>query len=265
MELSKQFTYKNGRSSSDSSCRVEYFGVFDGEPDVSGWNKSTVDYAIKYSEKLKNFISSRIIKYSDSVIDDTDELYQEVLLELYKAEDFRAFDLDENSKLSSTIANYVYKRTEYVISTFRDKMCNIRRKRCSNVVRDEDGESIEIFEFIPDGKDDYEYLLYDDVESFLKPLEPRRFEFGFDLFQVLYISIAANKMKINSDKVFKLLALLNSKEVYIIKQWYLELLGDEDIESVVLALNKCKDITPLEKYVFGINQLKTMLKNLSEV
>lgn len=261
VDISEQsFTYeKNGVS---SSSEIEYHGVFDGEPDKCGWDKSTVEYAIGHSKSLKTFIRNQIMRYSDSVYEDADEIFQELMLDLYKAEDFKIFD---EGKLSSTVGNYVYKRTEYLVSTFKDKMCNVRRKRRNNVVKDDDGEYVEIFEFIPDDKDDYEQVLYDDVKSFLSPLEPRRFEFGFDLFQVLYISIAANKMRLSSDKVFNLLALLNSKDVSTIKEWYAALLGDEDIESVVLALNKCRDITPLEKYVFGVNQIKTMLRNMTTI
>ena len=251
------FTY--GKNGVESDAKKGYFGVFDGEPDHKGWDKCTVEYAMNNDTRIKSYIRGQILRFSDSIVDDTEEIYQDLLMDLYKAEDYRLI-LDGPS--ASSLQSYVYKRLSYIISTFKSNMCNLRNTRKNSTVKDEDGEYIDIFDVIPDSRDDFEQVLYSDVESFLRPLETRRYEFGFDLFQIIYVGVVGNRMQMDVEQVYQVLALLNSTKADNIQDCYLKIMDDDEIASVVLAINKCKDISKLSEHVYGVEQIHNLLTAL---
>lgn len=253
------FTYRKNKVVSDMN--IGYCGVFDGEVDKCSWDKQTIDWAIANEKKIKNFVRGQICRYSDSSYEDAEEIFQSLMLDLYKAEDFLVGG--EQEGLASTVQNYVFKRAEYLVRTFKEKMCDVRRSRKDSQVKDEDGEFIEIFDLIASENNDYEGVIYSDVESFLIPLEPRRYEFGFDLFQMLYISVLGNRYNLNNEGCFKVLALLNDMDMTSVKEAYLKLRDDEEIMSVVLAVNNCRDIKPLEQRVYAVEQIQNILAKIA--
>lgn len=254
------FTYRKGNVVTD--IEMGYHGIFDGEPDKRGWDKCSIDYAMENEKKLVSYIRKMICKYSNSVMADSDDIYQDLLYDLYNAEDFKIL---EGAKMTSSVGNYVYKRLGFIIDTYRENVCRHKRMYKDNVVKDEDGELVDIFDSIASDVDDYEDLMYENVESFLEPLEIKRNFFGFDIFLAMYVSMLCTNFGIDMNKCLKIVSLLCHKDLCDIRDGYCKLMEDEDATNAVHALIKSKSLTALEKHVYGKEQIQNIIKKCSTI
>ena len=254
-EMDGTFTYRKNNAESDIS--VSYTGLFDGEEEKTGWDKCTIAFVINQESRIKNHIKRYIVRFSDSLDDDAEELYQELTIDLYNAADYDSLG---EGNITTGVQNYVYKRLSYIIKTFIKNMYGKRKNQKPNVIQDEDGEFIEIFDSIASKNDDYEDILYMNPDSFLKTLEPRRYEFGFDLFQILYIHMIGVNSHLKDTACWNIVAFLNSRDIKDVKDTYMKLVEDEDIVSAIHAINRCGTLEYLENYVYGIEQIKKVIK-----
>lgn len=249
------FTYRKGNVVTD--IEMGYHGIFDGEPDKRGWDKCSLEYAMKNEGRLKNHIRRMISKYSNCVIEDSNDIYQDLVCDLYGADDFKIID---GVRMTTSVGNYVYKRLGFLIDTYREATCKDKTRRKDNVIRDEDGELVDIFDSIPSGTDEYDGVLYENVDSFLEPLEIKRNLYGFDIFMAMYVSMICTNNGIGREKCIKIVSLLANKDVCDIKEGYEKLLEDEEATSAVQAIAKSKTLSGLEEYVYGKEQIRNIIR-----
>lgn len=253
-EMEGTFTYRKNSTVSDIS--VNYTGLFEGEEDKTGWEKQTIHYALGQEERLKSHIKKCIVGFSDSLEDDAAEIFQDLMIDLYGASDYDALG---EGNIKTGVANYVLKRLGYIIKTYIKNMYTVRKNRVRNTIEDEDGDIVEIFDNISSGEDCYEDILYGNPDSFLRPLEGRRYEFGFDLFQVMYIHMVALEQHLNEQICWSLVSMLNNVDIKDVKDGYIKIMGDEDVVAVVHAINKSQSLESLERYVHGVEQIKRVI------
>ena len=256
-EMAGTFTYRKNEVTSD--VRATFSGIFDEEEDNKlGWDKMTVKYANEHRKDLLRTIKHKIYSFSDSLIDDAEDVFGDLMIDLYKAEDYNMF---VEGNITTGVGSYVAVRLGYIVQTFIKEAYDIRKNRKDVVVKDEDGETIEIFDTIPSYEDGYDRVLYAcDVENFLKPLEFRRYEFGIDLFQALYVRISGNILHMPDSLCHEVLSSLSGKSVAVIRDTLGRMMDDEDIISAVHAIDGAGTVDGIKPHVYGVEQVDAAIK-----
>lgn len=219
-----------------------------------GWDKLTVDYVINNKDKVLKRIKALCSKYTNLCHMDIEDIYQNLLEYLYKAEDYNKIISDGivvplegylNNSIKNAIKRYVTKRASQV--TYSD------------VVLNEDKE-LSIYNYIPDDSAELEIeekTMYN-LEDLCSYYEHQRYRYGFDVFMLFYVRLLT--LRYNIDDLFDEIAKIcigNKKDLGNI-----DYNKDEMFLSIAKAITLCgidKAISVLEKYVYGKDKIKDLI------
>lgn len=212
------------------------------------WNKYTVEYLIENKSKVKVNIRKayKSIRKLSPTQEDVEDIYGEVLLYAYKAEDFDDMFVGRNNKIV---------HIEGYINNFIDVCCkrDIKNNNDSGlgkkeymVNKDKDGVEHDIYEKCDDYTSELEIEdIKDDINSVCKLLECKRYIFGEDIFLISYIKVMTLD---NIDKFYSILNVMGISENKL-----RDILNEETLK--VLLSNIPNDLTKavevLGKYVYG--------------
>lgn len=213
------------------------------EADTKSWNKATIRYVLTNRERLLGLITIylRMLKNTQTHPDDILDL---LLDGLYEKPDY----VPQIGKQGQEIGIDVY------INKYIKELCSIESKRnlkeashyVPNYKKTEDSDVEQnVLDNVPDinghkGID----KVGKDIESALIELEPKRYMYGFDLYDFLYIKLLGDRLRKPIEEQNQLLDLLDIPLKQVTKARY-------EVTNLVTQSNEERLIHYLEPYVYS--------------
>ncbi|MEM4385952.1 MAG: hypothetical protein QXD03_05335 [Candidatus Anstonellales archaeon] len=223
-------------------------GLFDYN-DSGSWDKSTIEYVLSNENKVKEVIRSIALKRACKIhAEEIEDVYGELLLYLYKCDDYDINKAISNNGKVISLQNYVSSCAKYCLLRY----LSLKESVVDSNITNEDGESISLLDLVSDGwsEDDIQRdkLSISDVLDMYKSY---RYYNGIDLYSVLYIKLLAVKSN-KGDKVNIIFNILGyNLDTDTCKCLYYNTVirdiiyyASEDIDNVIFELSKyipCKD------------------------
>lgn len=234
--------------------------------DVTGWCKETVDYVTSHRSRVTRQIRSvaRGMRKTGLQATDVDDIMSELMLHLYKADDY---NIDKAINRSSTgsivsIEGYVNNCVKNCVLRYCSQSHARDKELVSETVRGEDDKELSIFDSIADVSADItlDNLVYD-LPVLLKSCEPVRYRFGPDIYLVWYVRL----LTVNDKKGDTFRSIL---EVLGISRKDLSRLNKSCEENVMFELAKAiclssteKAVKLLEEYVYSAELVRQAVIN----
>ena len=160
---------------------IVYTGLLEEPESKRGWEKQTVDYAIKHKTKIKAAIRSHGRSMNQVLSgDDLEDYYMEVLMYLHNTHDYsisvaveRASGNYGNKAIS--LEGYIFSCVKFVSLRCLTERINKHMNETSSIIKDEDGEETSIFDTLIADKSDMGFDSVDyDFNRICKYYEPHR-------------------------------------------------------------------------------------------
>lgn len=176
--------------------RVVYHPLQDDPTTVLGWNKSTVDYALKHKSVVTSSIRG-IAKNIGKILQssDVEDMYMDFLDYLYRSDDYNVDKAISRSSREGVIVSfdgYFHRSLSYCIKRcLKEKIKYDIHIDPNPVLIDGEGNETEVINMIGDKTKNTEMeaqLLEKNVLlNMCKSYENLRYAFGADVYQVLFI------------------------------------------------------------------------------
>lgn len=197
--------------------------------ETEGWHKDTINYVTEKRDEIMKYIRS-LLKWMSNVnfANDAEDIYYETLLYLYKCKDYsveEAVEYGRNTPIS--LEQYVNICIRYCIRRHISEYF----KREKGLIREEiwTGEEYgSIFDLIPDRSDPYENV-GTDLKAALKALEPKRYLYKTDIYQLLFIRLLTIENDENYERVLEVLDIKDTLR-------HSEMENDKDVLMAVKAI-----------------------------
>lgn len=179
---------------------IVYTGLLEEPESKRGWEKQTVDYAVKHKTKIKAAIRSHGRSMNQILSgDDLEDYYMEVLMYLHNTHDYsisvaveRASGNYGNKAIS--LEGYIFSCVKFVSLRCLTERINKSMNEISSTIKDEDGEETSIFDTLIADKSDMGFDSVDyDFDKLCKYYEPYRYKYSIDLFEIWFIRLLTNK------------------------------------------------------------------------
>lgn len=228
--------------------------------DVSGWNKTTVDYVSSHRSKIYSKIRgiAKNLRRHNLQLSDVEDIYEEVLMYLYKSDDYNISKAMERSSTNNIVSleGYLNVCIKYCVVRYITEMYNEEKSRVPDTIYDDEGKSLSLFDTIPDTKTmDHNNLIYD-LEALCKSCEILRYKYGPDIYLVWYVRLLT--LRSENDRLYKdILSVLgiSKRELANIEKYS----ADDDM---LVSLAKAVDVVGVEEainiirpYVFSARQI----------
>ena len=167
----------------------------DDSENTEGWEKATIDYVQKHKSKVCNQIRgiAKTLRKSTLQTFDVEEIYSEIVMYLYKCDDYNLSKAVERSRSDSIVSldGYVNTCIKFCVSRYCTQMYKSEKDIVSDhITSDEDGKELSILDTIADTKagENIEEMMYD-LESLCKCSESMRYKYGPDIYMIWFIRL----------------------------------------------------------------------------
>lgn len=244
--------------------RLVYSPLLEEDPSVAGWDKSTIEYIQNNKEdviKEIRRVGKRMYK-NNLQPDDINDIYSEILLYLYKCDDYSI-----NKAISRSSSGNIVSLEGYTNTCI--KFCVIRYltnayKIDKEIVRDsidKDGKELSAFDIIPDRKSTelFDTILFD-LKQHCKASEHMRYKYGPDIYMIWYVRLLT-MVNGNNDTYKDILILLGVSKKELSK---LEKSSAEDEIMIHFAKSISNSglevaISIIEEYVYSAARIKDVV------
>lgn len=231
--------------------------------DHTGWQKDTVEYAYNNKHAVVSSIQhvASGIRKKPLQRQDIEDIYQDVMLYLYNAEDYNINKAIEHASGNGCISveGYVNICVKYCVHKALSKLHQSDLELSTSILGNDDNET-SIFDTLADPGANTEACIEDiSLEDICKSCEPLRYRFGADLYMVTYIGLLC-KYK-NTNKNYKdILSMLgvSSKDLSTMSQ------ANDD--AVIISMMHAVLLEPysealriLEEYVYSAGKIKNLI------
>ena len=241
-----------------------YCPFMEEEPSNDGWDKSTVDYLNDNKAKVIRNIYGIARKISGRHLQtaDVEDIYSEILMYLYKSDDYNISKAIERSSSGTVVSleGYINSCIKYCVLRY---MTN-KYKKDKDIIREyinEDGKDLSIFDTICDKKSNIDFdEIFIDLEQQCINSEHLRYRYGPDIFLVMYVRLLT--MKKGNNRLYK--DILN---VLGISRKELTNMGNISCKEDVMtgfarAIAKTgveRSIEIIEEYVYSAKKIKEVV------
>ena len=170
---------------------------------TEGWDKSTIDYIHNHEQKVKGTIVN-VAKSLGKRFVDVEDIYNEILIYLYKTEDYNFSKAMESSSDGTIIPleGYVNSCVRYCTLRFLTTQHKYEKNVRSEWTLNDGNELLSIFDKTSDQRvkldfSEVEYCMRTQCEI----CEHLRYKYGIDIFLLLYIRLLT--LKQGADGVYK--------------------------------------------------------------
>lgn len=238
------------------------FDLKEDEESTASWDKETVRYMLSNRRGVESIIRSTIKKNRLQRVD-VEDVFQDLLMDMYKKEDFNEY-MEDGIK---NIFRFIAKRLEFIMHRYTSEYYEEEKHRVDNVVKYEDDEELTLLDTVAADNTAEKELInrieYEDISSFIEAVEHKRHIFGFDLFQVLYIYLKLHTSGVKEDDIWNFISVITKIERKIIKDSYSAVMADNNIRNAITAMvmTSVEDgINVIGEYIYGRTQLDKTLK-----
>lgn len=240
-----------------------YSPLKEEEQSVSGWSKETVDYI--------NNNRSRVIKVIKGIAkgksrkqlqaSDVDDIYSEILMYMYKSDDYNIAKAVERSSNGTMVSleGYVNSCIRFCVIRYITTKYKLEKDTVREFT-EQDGKELSIFDTLSDGgEQSYEDLMYD-IDEQCKVSEYLRYKFGPDIYMLWYVRILTmlhGKGNMYKD-ILTVLGVSKKDLENIEKNAY----QDDTMRSFARCVSNCgleKSIDIIENYVYSANNIKNLV------
>lgn len=234
----------------------------------AGWDKASIQWAISNRDRLISLLqkladsSKQAITYYD-----VEDIYEQLLLQLYRSNDYDIGIAQERSKTGEivTIEAYVCFQAKCCFNRFSSDTYKITKNIVKDFVNtDDEDKDLSPLDLCSDERNESEFedLLYD-IEESCQQYQAYRYILGVDIYELLYMRLISYNCKTKNPNEFfnELLDIkgITPRELQTISTNKDDI--DEDILPTLLksikvaGLEKATQI--LEKYVYCANSYKS--------
>lgn len=235
------------------------------EEKVEGWEKDTIRYINENRQK----VAKAIKKYAKSVCKynvqsaDIDDIISEILMYLYRSDDYNITKAIERSNSGSIVSLEGYVNScirncvlRYYTKEYKDGKDIIRES-----LENDEGKELSIFDTITDEKstEDYEYIVYD-LKQICEENECNRYKYGVDIYLLWYLRL----LSLRENKTNKYNEILN---ILGISKRDISNMAEETKKDGIMAefakaisyydINEAIDI--IEEYIYYPSKLNDIL------
>lgn len=234
----------------------------EGNDDVTGWNKETIEYVSTHKSKVYAQIRglAKNIRRHNLQPTDVEDIYSEILMYLYSSDDYNLSKAVERSSTSNIVSleGYLNVCIRYCVIRHCTTMYKEEKETVRDYVNDEDGKELSILDNVADSrsKDHMESVLYD-LAAICKGCEVLRYKYGPDIYMVWFIRLLTLSKK-NKDLYKEILGILgiSKKELGNIERYAAE-------DELMTTFAKAIDITGVDgaieiirPYVFSAKKIE---------
>ena len=233
-----------------------------------GWDKATIEYVRENRGVVMSVIRGVVLRGGFSKVVkgyDYNDIYDELVLYLYKYDDYdteRAIQscLENGYDSIISLESYITVCIKNCVKRYAKSRRDYLDKIINGVINERDGKDLSLLDIIPDKRmaERYESIEFD-LDLALKAVECKRYRYGVDIYQLLYISLMYNAPIVVNDDSMSIDTLLykvlniGKKEIYNVVSNLLRVLGIGS-HDVVLRL--------LGRYVYGVDMLNSIIKRV---
>ncbi len=245
-----------------------YSPLLEEDKTVDSWDKLTIDYIYKNKSEVYKIINGIVRRTRKRPLQevDIDDIFSEIVIYLYKSDDYNINKAIDNSKNGTIVSleGYVNSCIGYCVMRYLSKMYNKNK----NVINDSyinmgDSGNVSMFDYIPDNTYDEEVEdRWLDLEQQCKIHEHSRYKYGHDIFLIMYVRLLTLSKGLNGkyNEILNILGI-NRKELSNIEE---EALRDSegivtDITKAITNIEIDDAILVLEKYVHSAKNIKNVI------
>lgn len=233
----------------------------EGNEDVTGWDKATIEYVKNHKTKVYAQIRgiAKSLRKHNLQVADVEDIYEEVVMYLYGCDDYNLSKAIERSSTNTIVSLEGYLNTcirccviRHCTSMYKEEKEHIR-----DTYTDDDGKELSIFDSIADTKstDNIDVIMYD-LETLCKSYEVLRYRYGPDIYLIWYIrllTLAKRHPKLYKD-ILGVLGI-SKRELSNIERAAAE---DEFMTTIAKAVELTgieKAISIIRPYIFSVNTI----------
>lgn len=158
-----------------------------------GWQKQTVEHVCKHREKAMKTIRSIAKGMCKQSLQsqDVDDIYSEIILYLYKSDDYDLAKAVERSSSGTMVSleGYINTCIKYCVLRYLTNQRMVDKEKVADITSKE-GKEVSIFDTLPDksSEEDYDSVIYDLTQQ-CKAYECKRYKYGPDIYLVWYVRL----------------------------------------------------------------------------
>lgn len=240
-----------------------YSPLIEEEQSVSGWSKSTIDYINQNRSKVIKTVKgiAKSISKQTLQVADIEDIYSEILMYLYKCDDYNLSKAIERSSSGSIVSleGYVNSCIKYCVIRYITTAYKVDKETVREYT-DKDGKELSIFDTISDAKaSDFENLMFD-LDQQCKISEHIRYKYGPDIYLIWYVRLLT--MSNGTEEAYKdilnVLGVSKKELLNIEKSAY----QDDIMKNFAKSISNSgidKSINILEEYVYSANKIKEVV------
>lgn len=241
----------------------------DETENITGWDKDTIRLCIDCKSKVHRQIRGAAKGLGKANLSHTDleDIYEELLMYLYKSDDYNLNKALERSKTDQmvTLEGYINTCIKYCVT----RHCTSSYKEEKMVVHDtgmtdDDGKEYSLLGNIPDNRpvDDMETVMYD-LDNICKTFEGQRYRGqDTDIYQIWFIKLLTEGKP--QGTYLKILDILDisKKELGMIRSSDNEGIMSAFARAIrVCGTDRAREI--LRKYVYGAKQIEDVVTSIA--
>ena len=240
----------------------------EGNEDVTGWEKETIEYVSSHRSKIYAQIRgiAKSLRKHNLQTTDVEDIYSDILMYLYNCDDYNISKAIERSSTSTIVSleGYLNSCIRCCVMRHCTTMYKEEGERVRDIYTDDDGKELSIFDSIADTRstDHIEVVLYD-LESLCKSYEIARYKYGPDIYLIWYIRLLTLSTNNNLYKDILNILGISKKELSNIEKNAAE---DELITTFAKAVNLAgvdKAISIIRPYIFSANKIDKTISEFS--
>lgn len=241
----------------------------DEEQSKCGWNKATIEYYSEHAQKIKRMIfsSAKMFNRPQLQKQDVDDIYSELGSFLYKNDDYD-FNKAYNDDTGSVAPIEVY--INYCVKTCVQKFCQHKQsmdkhEQHEKIFEDSDGKQCSQFDFVEDNSVRTEFFRLDyDLRQLCEQSECHRYDFGCDMFQLIYVRLLLiSEGRHQDDRLYdSIMTVLgvNKKELMAVNRHQQK---SDIFIQILKAANEIgfkNAVVVLEDFVYGVKYIKEAVR-----
>lgn len=237
--------------------KLVYSPLKEDESNTKGWNKDTVNFAIKHKSTVMSYIYTAAKSYGKLLSrTESDEIYQRLMLYLYEASDYDINKAVQSSGYVVTLTNYVGACVKYCVTRVLTQNYEHNSKYADTLIKMDDGSEGSILDSIEDEKTSIKDIMnIDEFKNICRTYEYYRYFQDVDIFQIWVIKLLCNKYNKDEDFYNTLLSLFVNRKGFMSDiqkdQTYCEIM--HTISSAAAVLGNEKTLEVLKQFTYGYN------------
>lgn len=241
-----------------------YSPFMEEEKPVAGWCKDTIEYVnnnrSRVIKSIRGMASS--MNRKSLQIADVEDIFSEIVMYLYKCDDYNIYKAIERSSSGSAVSleGYVNACIKFCVRRYLTTEYDMEKTKIRET-RDIDGRELSIFDTISDGKSEEEFAsVLIDLEQHCKICEHLRYKYGPDIFMIWYIrllTLAEGMSELYKD-ILNILGISKKELNSIERKTY----QDEMMISFANSISNYgveRAIEIIENYVYSANKIKELV------